>query len=329
MRCTHWQSNAIDQGDDDWSADRGQSIEREKALLTSLLAIDHHLRCCCLLGIVFAIERLLFLSTFIRSSYRCIDTTMLLFPVRNGKFPLTTNQPVSIYLEKESRISCLEDLPNEILLLTFKYLRSVDVLRAFYSDDMSDRFHSLIFKYRTRFDLSNLCYSDFRFLIDHIFSQSDIVKLSLCNYNIPCLIEHFSSLCQETELSELVELELDNCTFISPSLLAWISKQLKLESCYCSYFTSKESPLSITQRNLLRDFIFNHGFAASLHTLSVTLWPGFVLSNQSLTTAIEQLRSVQLDLDTFDDLCILLEKNVIPNVRDLLVFLNRPRQSRK
>ena len=80
------------------------------------------------------------------------------------------------------------------------HFRSVDVLRVFYSTDMSDRFSRLLFEHRTEFFLWNLSYADFRFLIDHIFSQLDISKLSLSNFFIPCLTEHYSSFCQAKAL---------------------------------------------------------------------------------------------------------------------------------
>ena len=152
------------------------------------------------------------------------------------------------------------------------------------------------------------------------------MKLSLSNFYIPCLIEHFSSLHQELSLIELRELQLDKCTFISPSLLTWISKQLKLEKLHCDYFSYKDSPLTLTQRSLLRDFLFNNRIATSLHTLSVTLSPGLVLSNRLLSKVIAQLQVVELDLDTSDDLYILLSKNFIPDVHTLLIYINRPRQ---
>jgi len=233
---------------------------------------------------------------------------------------------VSIYLVKKYRTSRLDDLSDEILLMILDYLPSVDVLRAFYSNSMSDRFHRLILEYRTQYVLWNLCYSDFRYLIDQIFSQSEILKLSLSNYYIPCLIEHFTSLCQQLPLIELRELQMDKCTLISPSLLTWISKQLKLKKFHCDYFSYKDSPLTLTQRSLLRDFLFNNGITASLHTLSVTLWSGLVLSNQLPSRVIAHLREVELDLDTLDDLYILLDKKFLLNLRKLLIYINRPRQ---
>ena len=213
--------------------------------------------------------------------------------------------------------------------MILEYLRSVDVLRAFYSTDMSDRFSRLLFEHRTEFFLWNLPYVDFRFLIDHIFSQPGITKLSLSNFFIPCLTEHFSSFCQESSLSNLLYVQLDKCTFLSPSLLTWISKQSQLKTLCCDYYSSVGAPTTITTRSLLRDFIFSKGINPSLHSLHATVWPGFVLSDQLLEGAITQLRYVQLDLDSINDLCALLDKHVIPNVRKLLIYLNRPRDKGK
>ena len=156
-----------------------------------------------------------------------------------------------------------------------------------------------------------------------------ITKLSFSHFFIPCRTEHFSSFCPESTLSDLVDLQLDKCTFLSPSLLTWISNQSQLKTLFCDYFSYEGSPTANTTSGLLRDFIFNDGIGSSLHTLQATLWPGFVLSDQLLGSVITHLRYVQLDLDSFDDLCLLLDKHLIPDVRQLLVHINRPKNKRR
>ncbi len=215
--------------------------------MTFRLAI-HHPTCCCWIGTPFALNGFVSLSTFVRSLYKRTEKVW-------EESLLVTMPYVSIYLVKKYRTSRLDDLSDEILLIILDYLPLVDVLRAFYSNNLSDRFHRLILEYRTEFVLWNLCYSDFRYLVDHIFPQSEILKLSLSNFYIPCLIEHFSSLHQELSLIELRELQLDKCTFISPSLLTWISKQLKLKKFHCDYFSYKDSPLTFTTKSFTRCFL--------------------------------------------------------------------------
>ena len=229
----------------------------------------------------------------------------------------------SAILGKECRISGFDDLPDEILLMIFRYLPRIDVLRVFNSNDPSDRFHRLILDYRTKLYLRNLRYADFRYLIDHIASESGVAELALSNSNIPCLIEHFLSLCQELPFDELLTLGLYKCSCITPALIAWITKQRKLERFYCDYFTSGNSVPPLKQRSLLRDLLFNNEIAPSLHTLDVSLSLGLVLSNRLPSRVIAQLYYVDLSLETFDDLCILLIKNFIPIVRELVISLDR------
>ena len=207
--------------------------------------------------------------------------------------------------------------------------RSMLFVHFIYSADRSNRFSCLLFEYRTEFFLWNLSYSDFRFLVDHIFSQPSITKLSLSHFFIPCLTEHFSSYCQESMLSDLVDLQLDKCTFLSPSLLTWISNQSQLKTLVCcDDFSCESSPSTNTTRSLLRDFLFNNRIGSSLHTLHATLWPGFVLSDELVEGVITQHRYVHLDLHSFDDLCVLLDKHVLPNVSQFLIYFNRPRNKR-
>ena len=227
---------------------------------------------------------------------------------------------------KERRIHRFDDLPDETLLAILGYLSPSNVLRAFYSNHPSDRFHCLILQYRTHVMLQNLRYSDFRLLVDHIFSHDAVSKLTLSNTHIPCLIDHFSSLRQDVPLMQLRQLRLDHSTLMTPRLLNWIAKQPKLESLSCDYSSYRQPPSTLTQRSLLRDFLFNDDLATSLRTLFITVRSGLALSNQLPSKVITHLRHVELDLDTFDDLCILLDKKFLLTVKTLLIYINRPRQ---
>ncbi|CAF4523346.1 unnamed protein product, partial [Rotaria magnacalcarata] len=109
-----------------------------------------------------------------------------------------------------------------------RYLQPVDVLRAFFKST-SDRLHSLILDYRTNLVLSALSYAEFRLVADELLPYLETSQLTLSNSNIPCLVEHFLSLCHQLPLNNLRKLTLNSCTNISSSFVVWLSNQSKLE----------------------------------------------------------------------------------------------------
>lgn len=132
------------------------------------------------------------------------------------------------YVGKCNRVSHLLDLSDEILLMICRYLQPVDVLRAFFKGT-SDRLHRLTLDYRTNLVLSTLSYAEFRFVVDELLPYLETSQLTLSNSNIPCLVEHFLSLCHQLPLNNLRKLTLKSCTNISSSLVAWLSNRSKLE----------------------------------------------------------------------------------------------------
>ncbi|CAF3531378.1 unnamed protein product [Rotaria socialis] len=148
---------------------------------------------------------------------------VILQPLRDTRHP--ENRAT---IGKCNRISHLLDLPDEVLLMICRYLQPVDVLRAFFKST-SDRLHRLILGYRTNLVLSTLSYAEFRFVVDELLPYLETPQLTLSNSKIPCLVEHFLSLCHQLPLNNLRKLTLKSCTNISSSLVVWLSNQSKLE----------------------------------------------------------------------------------------------------
>ncbi|CAF3161654.1 unnamed protein product [Rotaria socialis] len=148
---------------------------------------------------------------------------VILQPLRDTRHP--ENRAT---IGKCNRISHLLDLPDEVLLMICRYLQPVDVLRAFFKST-SDRLHRLILGYRTNLVLSTLSYAEFRFVVDELLPYLETPQLALSNSKIPCLVEHFLSLCHQLPLNNLRKLTLKSCTNISSSLVVWLSNQSKLE----------------------------------------------------------------------------------------------------
>ncbi|CAM4884230.1 unnamed protein product [Rotaria socialis] len=148
---------------------------------------------------------------------------VILQPLRDTRHP--ENRAT---IGKCNRISHLLDLPDEVLLMICRYLQPVDVLRAFFKST-SDRLHRLILGYRTNLVLSTLSYAEFRFVVDELLPYLETPQLTLSKSKIPCLVEHFLSLCHQLPLNNLRKLTLKSCTNISSSLVVWLSNQSKLE----------------------------------------------------------------------------------------------------
>ncbi|CAF4070998.1 unnamed protein product [Rotaria magnacalcarata] len=155
-------------------------------------------------------------------NWRDIDK-VILQPLRGTRHPEN-----GATIGKCNRVSQLLDLPDEVLLMICRYLQPVDVLRAFFKST-SDRLHSLILDYRTNLVLSALSYAEFRLVADELLPYLETSQLTLSNSNIPCLVEHFLSLCHQLPLNNLRKLTLNSCTNISSSFVVWLSNQSKLE----------------------------------------------------------------------------------------------------
>jgi hypothetical protein len=217
----------------------------------------------------------------------------------------------------------LTDLPDEILLIICEYLRPVDALRAFLSNDTSDRFHRLIVKYRTHVNLSLLSYSEFLYMIDTILPKLNPSHLRLSNIHIPCLIDQFVSLRHQSSLMEISSLELNGCSSISFVLTLWLSSQSKLNELKIHDKGLDQSRLISADFITLRDFLFVDGLPSSVNKLYFDMPTGFVLHNQLKSSNTSQINYAFLQLNTVDDLQVLLSKGLLSNVSVLHIHLKQ------
>jgi hypothetical protein len=233
------------------------------------------------------------------------------------------------YLVQLQRITRLTDLPDEILLIICEYLRPVDALRAFLSSDTSDRFHRLIVKYRTNVNLSVLSYSDFRYMVDIVLPQLNPSNLRLSGLHILCLIDEFLLSLHRFPLMKIYSLELYGCPPICPTLTSWLSSQSQLNRLKIYDQGLEQSRLLAKDLATLRDFLFINGLPSSVKTLYFYIKDGFVLYNQLKSSITSQINYAFLQLDTVDDLQVLLNKGLLSNISKLHIYLKQKRQGCK
>jgi hypothetical protein len=229
-------------------------------------------------------------------------------------------------LVQTEKITCLTDLSDELLLIICEYLRPIDALRAFLSNNTSDRFHRLIVEYRTNVNLSTLSYSEFRYMVDIVLPQLNPSNLRLSNAHIPCLTDRFVSSCHRFLSMKTSSLELYGCVPISNAFISWLSSQTKLETLYFEDKDQDEGALTSSDLNTLRKFLFIDGIPSSVKSISFNTYLGFILNNQLNSSILSQINYAFLQLDTVTDLQILLNKGILCNVSSLHIHLKHQRQ---
>ncbi|CAF2954243.1 unnamed protein product [Rotaria sp. Silwood2] len=129
-------------------------------------------------------------------------------------------------------ITCLLDLPDEILLLVYRYLSLYHVLYSFYTPSKpKQRLHRMIYDYYTKIKLDGIKTNEYNYL-SKLFSDSETPirpkSLILCNENITCLTYHyFTSISDDlirSMFGNLKHLTLKDC---SESDLQYLNKYIR------------------------------------------------------------------------------------------------------
>ncbi|CAF3415636.1 unnamed protein product [Rotaria sp. Silwood2] len=118
-------------------------------------------------------------------------------------------------------ITCLLDLPDEILLLIYRYLSLYHVLYSFYTPSKPKQrlLHRMIYDYSTKIKLDGIKTNEYNYL-SKLFSDSETPirpkSLILCNENITCLTYHyFTSISDDlirSMFGNLKHLALNDCS---------------------------------------------------------------------------------------------------------------------
>jgi hypothetical protein len=236
---------------------------------------------------------------------------------------------VICYLVQWRKVTRFTDLPNEILLIICEYLRPVDVLRAFLSSDTSDRLHCLIIDYRTHIDLSELSYTEFRYMMDTVLPQLEPSNLRLSNLQIPCLIDQFIESWHRFSSMKINSLELDGCINLDYPFMLWLSRQSRLKALYFDE-TNQDKSISISADLVtLRNFLFVDGLPSSVEEIYFQTTCGLILHNGLKSSTASGINDASLNLDTIDDLQLLLNKGLLGNVSKLQIHLKNKQKGCK
>jgi hypothetical protein len=129
-------------------------------------------------------------------------------------------------------ISCLLDLPDEILLLICRYLSSYHILYSFYTPSKPEqRLHRMIFDYKTKITLDDIKNNEYNYLLK-LFSDTETplrpISLKLSNEYIPCLVYYYFTSIPEhvihSMFNNLKHLTLIDC---SQSDLQYLNKYIR------------------------------------------------------------------------------------------------------
>ncbi|CAF3546761.1 unnamed protein product [Rotaria sp. Silwood1] len=213
-------------------------------------------------------------------------------------------------------VTCLLDLPDEIVLLICRYLTPVCVLYSFYTPERAEyRLHRIISNYYTKIKIDRITNNAFMYLAN-LFSYSKIPlrpqSLILSNEHVTYLIQrYFNDMNTNTINSiftNLRSLTLIDCFSIDLDILAKF------------YFNMTQIEyLHITFRRIDDDMSKQ---MSSLQQVIIDVPDGLVLHKTLIPN--QYLKNIDLVLETIDDLYVLLS-GLVPNIEKITIQLHRSR----
>ncbi|CAF1178595.1 unnamed protein product [Rotaria sordida] len=229
-------------------------------------------------------------------------------------------------------ITCLFDLPDEILLIICRYLSPYDVLYAFYTpSEPEQRLHRMILDHRTRIKIDEIQKNEYDHLFK-LFSHSETPlrpkSLILNNEHVTCLTYYYFSYTPE----DVIRSMFSNLKCLT--LIDCLQEDLQYLNKYIENLTELQYLHIVIRRRdeyedmedlktchiLFNQLLFNEKQISSIHTIDYKIYNGLLL-NKSLKSH-DNLRSVNLVLQTIDDLYILLN-GLVPNVQMMIIKLCR------
>ncbi|CAF1258387.1 unnamed protein product [Rotaria sp. Silwood1] len=226
-------------------------------------------------------------------------------------------------------VTCLLDLPDDILLMICRYLSTYDVLHCFYTPErLNSNFHCLVYDYYTKINLGSIAFDkrDYLFnLFSHPNNPLRPKSLILNNEHGFYLDKHyFFSLHNniiQSVLINLTHLTLINCTSTDLNIIKNYYKDFtKLEYFHATvHECSTKSELSHIDQS---DIPFNKLlFAGRMCTLHIVIFETFYgLSLYKTLKPHQSLRHFNIVLQKIDDLYILIS-GLVPNIETLIVQL--------
>jgi hypothetical protein len=166
-------------------------------------------------------------------------------------------------------------------------------------------------------------------MIDTVLPQLNPSDMRLSDVHIPCLIDQFLSLRHRSSLLQISSLELNGCPSISFPLTLWLSSQSKLNVLKIHDKGVEQSRLISADYFILRGFLFVNGLPRSVNKIYFDMSSGFVLHDQLKSSITSQINDACLQLNTVNDLQLLLSKGLLINVSTLHIHLKQKRHECK
>ncbi|CAF4225049.1 unnamed protein product [Rotaria sp. Silwood2] len=229
-----------------------------------------------------------------------------------------------------SSVTCLLDLPNEILLMICRYLSIYDVLHCFYTPEKPNSYlHCWVHDYYKKINLSLMTLVKCDYVFNLFYHSDNLLRpklLILSNeYRFSSNGHYFFHLPDniiQSVLLQLTHLTLINCTSTDlHSIKKYYKDSTKLE---CLYVINPKRDTNIDKCDQLFNELLFTGQMCTLHTVTLESLNG--LSLYRYLKPHQGLRHFNIILQTIDDLYILLN-GLVPNIETLMVQLRQSRLS--
>ncbi|CAF1285981.1 unnamed protein product [Adineta steineri] len=239
----------------------------------------------------------------------------------------STSQSLMEYIHPG--VTCLLDLPNEILLQIFRYLSLPSIFHSFSTSSQPElRLHRLIHAYYNKMKLDGIINNDYIDLAN-LFSDSNISfrpqSLILNNKNVNCIIQRFLAYTDiniiKSIFAHLRYLTLIDCSSsdlrriqrynVDMTLMEYLHIVIRTIDEDLDFLLDDSCDATINQ------FLFGTQIS-SLHEVIIHTPDGLMLRNSLVPN--ESLRHIDIALLSIDDLYILLD-GLVPNVEKLIIQL--------
>ncbi|CAF4953286.1 unnamed protein product [Rotaria sp. Silwood1] len=206
-------------------------------------------------------------------------------------------------------ITCLFDLPDEILLCICRYLSSYHILYAFSTpSEPEQRLHRMILDYRTKIKIDGIKKDEYSYLSNLVLDSEAPLRpksLILNNEHVTCSTDYYFIFTPE-DVIQSINLTQLRYFHITIRKLDVNENMGYLETCNI----------------LINLLLFNEEQISSLYTINYQIYNGLLLSKSLIFH--DNLGNINLALQTIDDLYILLN-GLVPNIQTMIIELCQSR----
>ncbi|CAF3016374.1 unnamed protein product [Rotaria sp. Silwood2] len=230
-------------------------------------------------------------------------------------------------------VTCLLDLPNEILFFICRYLFPIDVLYSFYTPEKPElRLHYAISDYYTKIKLDGVPNSGYNYLLALFNYSKNPLRphsLILTNEGVSFLIQRYlSSVCTgiiRSIFNNLRSLTLIDCSSEDLDIIEiYYTHMIQLKYLHITVRKTDEHlkwPVTKSYDVSVYRFLFTRRIP-SLQTIIVNEPDGITLFKTLIPH--ENLRYIDITVETIDDLYVLLD-GLVPNVEKMIIQISQSR----